>query len=251
MSAFTVIPGSSLPTITVGDSDGFVFILTPLGGGNFRLDKISRNDFLTLGITEAINFKENPDNVAVMFEIEGVGRFFYDDTSGADFVKTDLKAIELQDAIGFMLASLDENGIGLAGNIPALDVYIRGQRVTNNVEFYLPESANNSDANIIAADNLGQSIVPTLGSSAAFLARSAHSFVTLNPSAGISGNTFNLPDANEIYNGWKITVGNISANPITSITWSTPNATPHSFPSSISANTCVEFVYFSGHWFVV
>lgn len=245
MSNFTVIPGSSLPPVTTGDPNGFIFFLTPIGGGNFRLDRIERTNFFKLAATESIDLVGTVSNLNTLVSIDGVGTVIYDSVISA--LKQTI-SYEIQDGSGFMVASINADGtLGLQGSSTGQEIFISGANRASGDQF-LP-SQPSSDGKFIGMGTSVQELVPVNSASDAVLIRGNKLPVLLSPAGAINPYDIELSAPANFDDGTEIIFHNPTGNNITGLTWTLNGATNGSLPTSINGGTTSRIMLFGTTWY--
>ena len=248
MAEFTVIPGSSLPISTTGAADDYIFLLVDLGGGNYRLDRIKREDYFKLAPSESIDLDGFTFNNNTVISINGTPALIYGDVETA--FKTNQIAFEVQDGIGFLLAGLMADGsIGLLGNGVGSEVFIKGtNRGASDV--FLPK-APGVDGTLIGMGTSVQELVPVNSASDEVTRVGNKVPVLLSPAGAINPYDIELDVASDWDPGTEIIFHNPTGNNITGLTWTLNGSTNGSLPTSINAGTTARIMLFGTTWYEI
>jgi hypothetical protein len=242
--AFSVKDYYDYLTTTAKDGDIILLIAVPDGGGGYNLRNITKTNWFKLdgdpvdfvGITSPA-----PGNTPII-SIDGTTLLFFEDTD--DIFKT-VKGIEVQDGVGFMVASLNADGsLGLQGDGAGVQVYIKGTNV-NAGDYELPQRESGQTPRLMGLGSSAEEIVTSTGSSEVLTHKGSLNFVEFNPGATVSSLDLELPDPGSADEGTVWVLNNISGNNISGITYTLNGATDGTLPTSLNAGD-VKKIYLGG-----
>lgn len=245
MSNFTVIPGSQLPITTTQKADDFVFYLTDLGGGLYRLDRMKRSDFLTIVHDDnGLKFDTSltPSGILAMFNVDGTNVLFFDEPN--DLFRTN-KKFEVSNGIGVACSLSPDGTITVEGSSPLTEANIAGNNVSGSGDFELPRRSNVFDPVLVGLGSSIQEIVTSTGSSEEIFHKGTINFVELNPGAAVTSLDLEITDPNNMDKGSVIHIHNISGNNITGITYTLNGGVNGSLPATINAGE-IKSIYLGG-----
>lgn len=228
---------------TSKDKDIVLLAAVPDGGGGFLLRNITKENFYKIDGND-IDFDSTsaPAGVTSLIGIDGTTILFFDEPN--DLFKS-VKTIEVQDATGFMVASINADGsLGLKGDGTGVQVYIKGTNV-NSGDYELPQRASGQSPRLMGLGASAEEIVTSTGSSETVTHKGSLNFVEFNPAGVVSSLDIELPDPATLDEGTIWVFNNISGNNISGITYTLNGATNGSLPTDLNAGL-VKKIYLGG-----